>query len=68
MKKNVYKPKPGDMEIRILKNGTVFMTLPDDRLMQVARAVDPNNETLPPLEEPQEIKNDARGHQSTTTG
>lgn len=60
MKKENYKPKPGDMEIRILKNGTVFMTVPDEKLMQIARTVDPNNETLPPLEKPQENINNAR--------
>ncbi len=67
MKKNTFKPKSGDMEIRILKNGTVFMTVPDEKLIQIARAVDPNNQGLPPIDENQEIKNNARSH-STTTG
>ncbi len=67
MKKNTFKPKPGDMEIRILKNGTVFMTVPDEKLIQVARVVDPNNQGLPPIDETQEIKDDARSH-STATG
>jgi hypothetical protein len=42
MKNKPYKRKPGDFEIRILKNGRVVMIAPDDALMEVARIVDPN--------------------------
>lgn len=53
MNENNYKPKPGDMEIRILKDGKVMMVVPDEELMEIARGMDPTNETLPPIEESQ---------------
>jgi hypothetical protein len=40
MKKKPYKRKPGDYEIRILKNGRVVMIVPDETLLEVARAVE----------------------------
>jgi hypothetical protein len=46
MKKRPYKRKPGDSEIRILKNGQVVMITPDETLMEVARTVEPNNSAL----------------------
>ena len=48
MKKRHYKRKPGEFEIRILKNGQVIMVAPDEALMEVARIVEPNNIALPP--------------------
>jgi hypothetical protein len=43
MKKKSYKRKPGDFEIRILKNGKVVMIAPDEALMEIAQIVDPKN-------------------------
>ncbi len=40
MKKTPYKRKPGDFEIRILKNGKVVMVAPDETLIEIAQAVD----------------------------
>ncbi len=60
MKKDIYKAKPGEMEIRILKNGTVFMAVPDERLIQIARTLNPDNNSLPPIDDTQEIKNHDR--------
>ena len=42
MKKKSYKRKPGDFEIRILKDGKVIMIAPDEALMEIAQKVDPN--------------------------
>jgi len=41
MKKAPYKRKPGDFEIRILKNGKVVMIAPNETLVGVAQTVDP---------------------------
>jgi tRNA1(Val) A37 N6-methylase TrmN6 len=43
MNNTPYKTKPGDMEIRILKSGKVVMIVPDEKLMEIARTVDPDN-------------------------
>ncbi len=43
MKNRPYKRKPGDFEIRILNDGKVVMIAPDESLIEVAQAVDPNN-------------------------
>jgi len=51
MKKIPYKRKPGEFEIRILKNGRVVMVAPDEALIEVAKAVEPNNAALPPKTE-----------------
>ena len=40
MKKTPYKRKPGDFEIRILKNGKVVMVAPDATLVEIAQTVD----------------------------
>ncbi len=40
MKKTPYKRKPGDFEIRILKNGKVVMVAPDETLVEIAQQVD----------------------------
>jgi hypothetical protein len=34
-----YKRKPGEFEIRILPDGRVFMSAPDDALLEVARVI-----------------------------
>ncbi len=47
MKKTPYKPEPGDMEIRILNNGKVMMVLPDQKLIEIAQSLDPDNSALP---------------------
>ena len=43
MKKTPYKRKPGDFEIRILKNGKVVMITPDETLVEIAQTVDPQH-------------------------
>ena len=43
MKKRPYKRKPGDFEIRILKNGKVVMVAPDETLVEIAQTVDPKH-------------------------
>jgi hypothetical protein len=43
MKKKSYKRKPGDFEIRILKNGKVVMMAPDEALMEIAQIIDLEN-------------------------
>jgi hypothetical protein len=57
MKKKPYKRKPGEFEIRILKNGQVIMVAPDEALMEVAVVVEPDNTALQPK---METKQDAR--------
>lgn len=57
MNNKPYKPKPGDMEIRILNDGKVVMIVPDEELMEIARAVDPDYYALTPTTE---IKEDVR--------
>lgn len=47
MKNEPYKRKPGDFEIRILKNGRVVMITPDETLLEVAQIVEPNSSVLP---------------------
>lgn len=43
MKKKPYKRKPGEFEIRILKNGKVVMAAPDETLVEIAQTVDPKH-------------------------
>ena len=43
MKKIPYKRKPGDFEIRILRNGKVVMAAPDETLMEIAQVIAPNH-------------------------
>jgi hypothetical protein len=47
MKNKPYKRKPGDFEIRILKNGRVVMITPDEALLEVAEIIEPNS-SVPP--------------------
>jgi hypothetical protein len=51
MNATAYKRRPGDFEIRILTNGKVIMITPDETLMEIARAVDPDHGALPPATE-----------------
>ncbi len=37
MKKKQYKRKPGDFEIRFLKDGRLIMIAPDEKLLEIAR-------------------------------
>jgi hypothetical protein len=61
MKKTPYKPKPGDMEIRILNNGKVMMVLPDQKLIEIAQSLEPNNTALPQTtEKEQNVRNQAK--------
>jgi len=46
MKNKTNKPymrKPGDFEIRILKDGKVVMLAPDETLMEIAKIIEPNH-------------------------
>ena len=43
MKNTPYKRKPGDFEIRILKNGKVVMVAPDETLVEIAQTVAPKH-------------------------
>jgi hypothetical protein len=40
MRKKPYKRKPGDFEIRILRDGRVIILVPDEKLLQVAQAIE----------------------------
>jgi hypothetical protein len=51
MKRKRYKRKCGDFEIRVLADGRVIMLAPDEQLLQVAGALDPDNALLPPVKE-----------------
>ncbi len=53
MRNKPYKRRPGDYEIRILTDGRVIMIGPDDDMMEVARAIDPQNNTLSSVKENQ---------------
>ena len=46
MTEKPYKRKTGDFEVRVLKDGRVIMIAPDQELMEVAEAIDPNNDKL----------------------
>lgn len=46
MKNKPYKRKPGDLEIRILKNGKVLMMSPDENLIEVAQAIEPDHPVI----------------------
>jgi hypothetical protein len=48
MKNSPYKRKPGDFEVRILSDGRVVMIAPDEELLEVAKAIDPNSSNLAP--------------------
>ncbi|MGD0077684.1 MAG: hypothetical protein ABSB91_03545 [Sedimentisphaerales bacterium] len=51
MRKKRYKRKCGDFEVRVLADGRVIILAPDERLLQVAGSLDPDNELLPPHKE-----------------
>jgi len=57
MKKRLYRRKPGEFEIRILRNGRVVFVSPDETLMDVAEALDERN---PAVATRREAKNHAR--------
>jgi hypothetical protein len=40
MRNKPYKRKPGDFEIRILRDGRVIMLVPDEKLLEAARAIE----------------------------
>ncbi|MFA5251418.1 MAG: hypothetical protein WC454_02385 [Phycisphaerae bacterium] len=40
MRSKPYKQKPGDFEIRILRDGHVIMLVPDEKLLEVADAIE----------------------------
>lgn len=40
MRKKPYKRKPGDFEVRILRDGQVIMLVPDKKLLEVAAAIE----------------------------
>jgi hypothetical protein len=43
IKHKPYRRKPGDFEIRILKDGKVVMLAPDDALIEIAKVINPNH-------------------------
>ncbi len=43
MKKEPYKRKPGEFEIRILSDGRVILIAPDEKIMEIAQIIDPNH-------------------------
>jgi len=47
-RKDLYKRKQGEQEIRILHDGRVVMIAPDEQLLEVAKVVDPDNPHLSP--------------------
>ena len=63
MKKTPYKRKPGDFEIRILKDGKVVMVAPDETLVEIAQAIDPK---LCPIQHKTETKENVRCQQGQT--
>ena len=40
MKKKPYKKRPGDLEIRLLKDGRLVLVGPDESLVEIARDMD----------------------------
>lgn len=44
MKKKPYKRKPGDLEIRILKDGRMVMIAPDETLLEIAQSITEDKE------------------------
>lgn len=46
MKKASRDREQGDMEIRVLKDGKVVLVAPDEKLISVAEAIDPDNAEL----------------------
>lgn len=46
MKKIPYKRKPGDFEVRILSDGRVVMIGPDEKLLEVAQAIESERDDL----------------------
>ncbi len=52
-----HKRKPGDFEIRILKDGRLVMIAPDKKLVELAESIRKQNETA--VNESREKSNDA---------
>ena len=46
MKKKSYKSKPGDFEVRILPDGRIYMVAADEKMFDLAEAIDPDNRAL----------------------
>jgi hypothetical protein len=46
MKNRPYKRKPGDFEVRILRNGRVVMIAPDEALLEVGERVESKADTI----------------------
>jgi len=46
MRKKPYKRKPGDFEIRILPDGHVCIVAGDEKMFDLAEALDPKNPSL----------------------
>jgi hypothetical protein len=40
MRNKPYKRKPGDFEVRILRDGRVIMLVPDENLLEAAKAIE----------------------------
>lgn len=53
-KKDPYKRKPGEFEIRILSDGRVVIVAPDETLLEIAQVLDPNSGLSCPAEQDEE--------------
>ena len=56
MKKNPYKRKIGDFEIRVLRDGRLVMIAPDEDLHEIANSIEANCNEFKKME----IQEDAR--------
>ena len=56
MKKNPYKRKVGDFEIRVLRDGRLVMIAPDEDLHEIANSIEADCKDL----KEREIEEDAR--------
>ena len=53
MSKKPYKRKPGDFEVRILRDGRLVMVAPDEELIEIAHEVECSNNVSQPTTESQ---------------
>jgi hypothetical protein len=63
MKQEPYKRRPGDFEIRILRDGRLVFLSPDESLMDVAQVLDETNEALQMRKETVDVRQPANGNQ-----
>jgi len=46
MKRKLRKRKPGEFEVRILRDGRIIFLSPDERLMDAAEVIDPSDPVM----------------------